>query len=278
MLFRDIPTVDPAGLASMLAPAKGIVFVTAKGIDGIKMPPLKVRDAVSKQMGNEVAFVPVTDAWKKPGDVLAKDLAMQLKQDTGSSFKVVLSVARDRYDFFADRELPDKFLDNAVVVLQPPVDAATMNMFVGIHRKTAEQLKGKTPRVFPEHIQTVMGIVNALPATPKVVVDAGGGLMAFDQAKHYLDSGAVSMVMTLNVALAKSEKMTIPYIWDNAAAMGDVDERVPNVLRVITRAAGAAAPALALNPLPATKPGSAASASKKSSGRSRGSKSGASRR
>eukprot|EP00873_Tetraselmis_striata_P027073 jgi/Tetstr1/447337/TSEL_034774.t1 len=232
-----------ADAVKTIAEAKGIVFVSAKGVDGIKMPLKKARETVTRSMGSEAAFVPVTDNWKSPKDVLAKDLALQLKADTGSKFPLILSISKDRYEKFAEKELDDGFKGNALVVLHAAPTDAKLEEIRGFHLKSKEILgESKPPKVFPEHIMSVMDIAKKLPKTPKVFLDAGGGFMIYDQAKHYLDAGIVGAVLALNVTLAKSEKMTIPYVYNNAEEMGPVEE-TKGVVKVIKKGDGTPAPA-----------------------------------
>lgn len=244
MLFKDLPTVTMADAIKTISSANGLVFVSAKGVDGIKMPLKKARESVTKSMGSEAAFVPVTDNWKSPKDVLAKDLALQLKADTGSKFPLILSISNDRYEKFAEKEIDDGFKGNAVVVLHKAPTEAVMDKIRGFHLKSKEILgEDKTPKVFPEHILSVMEIAKKLPNTPKVFLDAGGGFMIYDQAKHYLDNGIVSAVLALNVTLAKSEKMTIPYVYNNAEEMGPVEE-TKGVVKIIKKGDGVPAEAV----------------------------------
>lgn len=247
MLFKDLPVVSMKDALKAVSAAKGIVFVSAKGIDGIKMPLKEAREAVTKSMVSEVAFVPVTDSWKSPKDVLAKDFALQLKQDTKSPYPLILSVAKDRYEKFAENELNPAFEGNALVVLQPAPTDKKLAEVRAFHHKTREIIgEGKEPRIFTEHVMTVTEIAKKFPKTPKVFIDAGGGFMIFDQAKHYLDTGIVGEVVALNVTLAKSEKMTIPYLYDNADHMGAVKEA--KALKVVQRGPGRAPPAPAAGP------------------------------
>ena len=123
-------------------------------------------------------------------------------------------------------ETGDTFEGNALVVLHPAPTDAKMDEIRGFHHKTREILgENKKPKIFPEHVLSVMEIAKKLPNTPKVFIDAGAGFMLFDQVKHYLDAGIVSEVITLKVTLAKTEKMTIPYVYDNAHLVGAVDEK-----------------------------------------------------
>ena len=235
MLFRDLPVVDMKDAVKTVSAAKGIVFVSAKGVDGVKMPLKKSREAVSKNMGSEAVFVPVTDSWKSPTDVLAKDIALQLKEDTKSPYPIILSVAKDRYEKFGDNEVDKRFEGNAVVVLQGAPTDKKLEELLAFHHKTREILgEGKKPKLFPEHIMTVMELTKKLPKTPKVFLDAGAGFMIYDQAKYYLDTGVVSAVLAMNVTLAKSEKMTIPYVYDNAELMGAVED-TKGVVKVVKK-------------------------------------------
>lgn len=228
MLFRDLPVVDmDKGLAHLLksiSAAQGIVFVSAKGVEGVKMPLKKVRDEVADVTPGAV-FVPVTDNWKDPKSVLAKDVALQLKEDTKSPHPILLSVGKDRYEVFGDKEIDKRFEGNAVVLLHAAPTEEKLDEFLAFHHKTREILgEGKKPKLFPEHILTVMELKEKLPNIPKVFLDAGAGFMVYDQAKYYLDTGVVDQVIAINVTLAKSEKMTIPYVYDNAESMGRVEK------------------------------------------------------
>ena len=241
MLFRDLPVVDMKDALKTVSAAKGIVFVSAKGVDGVKMPLKEARVAATKSIGSEAVFVPVTDSWKSPTDVLAKDLALQLKEDTKSPYPIILSVGKDRYEKFSDKEVNKKFEGNAVVVLHAAPTDKKKTEFLAFHHKTREVLgEAKEPKLFPEHIMTVMEVAKKLPKTPKLFLDAGAGFMIFDQARHYLDTGVVSAVLAMNATLAKSEKMTIPYVYDNAELMGVVEE-LKGVGKVITKGDGTAA-------------------------------------
>ena len=243
MLFKDLPVVDVKDAIKAISGAKGIVFVSAKGVQGINMPLKKKRELVTKSMKSEVAFVPVTDSWKDAKDVLAKDFALQLKNDAKSPYPLILSISKDRYEKFSEKEVNPAFEGQALVVLHAAPTDAKLGEIRAFHHKTREILgEEKEIKVFPEHILTVTEIVKKLPETPKVFLDAGAGFMIFDQAKHYLDAGVVSEVITLNVALAKSEKMTIPYVYDNAGSMGSVEEK-NSFVKVIRRGEpGAAEP------------------------------------
>jgi hypothetical protein len=226
MLFKDLPVVDMKDAIKAISGAKGIVFVSAKGVQGINMPLKSKRELVTKSMTSEIAFVPVTDSWKVATDVLAKDFALQLKADAKSPYPLILSIGKDRYEKFSEKELNPAFEGNALVVLHAAPNDKKLDEIRAFHHKTREILgEAKEIKVFPEHILTVTEIVKKLPKTPKVFLDAGAGFMIFDQAKHYLDTGVVSEVITLNVTLAKSEKMTIPYVYDNADMMGIAEDK-----------------------------------------------------
>ena len=126
MLFKELPIVTLKDAIKAISGAKGIVFVSAKGVDGIKMPLKNNRELVTKSMTSEIAFVPVTDSWKDPKDVLAKDFALQIKTDVKSPYPLILSIGEDRYEKFAENKINPAFEGNALVVLHPaPTDAKT---------------------------------------------------------------------------------------------------------------------------------------------------------
>lgn len=235
MLFKDIPTKSLEEVIGLIKDAKDIVFVSAKGLDGIKMPLKGVRDKFTSRISKETVFVPITDSWKTTDSFMAKDLALKLKEDIKSPFPVIMSVSSDRYERFQDNEMSNAFTkDNAIVVRHDQIPEKKVDEYRAFHHVSKEMLGyNKVIKIFPEHIATVMGIAKGLAAIPKVFLDAGSGFMVYDQAKHYLETGVVKEVVAMFVTLAKSEKEVIPYIYDNAENMGIVEGK-PD-LKVITK-------------------------------------------
>jgi hypothetical protein len=221
MLFEELQVCTLEEMHTLVGKSKGVVFVSAKGKEGINMPLKKIRDGVTSSLSDAI-FVPVTDNWNKKTEILAKDLALQFKIDTKSPHPLILSVSEDRYDKFAKKEISDAFKNSAVVVLHKPVSDTKLKDIRSFHFKTSEILdKGRNIKIFPEHILTVFEIAKKHPKLPKVFVDAGASFMIFDQAKHYLDKGIVSAVVSMSAKLVNSGKSE-PFIETYADEMGVV--------------------------------------------------------
>jgi len=207
MLFEELHVCTLDEIHTLVGKSKGVVFVSAKGKEGINMPLNKIRDGVTSSLSDAI-FVPVTGNWKKQTDILGKDLALQFKIDTRSPHPLILSVLEDRNDKFAKKKISDAFKNSAEVVLQKSVSDTKLKDIRSVHFKTSEILdKGRNIKIFLESQKKH-------PKLSKICVDARSSFMIFDQAKHYLAKEIVSAIVSMSaklVSFGKNEPFIVTY-------------------------------------------------------------------
>lgn len=233
MKFSEIPTVKPQEAVKM---AEGLnpVFVSAKGLNGIRLPLQAVRNQVLELCPPKPVFVPVTDKWNSPDDVLAKDFALQLREDSGTKAPIMLSATVDRYERLADLDIAEGFRDNAVVIMHPAPTDAELDKMRQWHLRAREIIGEDKPlRLFADHILTVQAMTPKSKKATPVFVDAGGGFMIFDQIRKYLQEKRITRVIAVNVTLAGKESTFLPYIYDNFEDLGNYAENENKTIRVL---------------------------------------------
>lgn len=234
MKFADVPTMKPAEAEKMVSENKlNPVFVSAKGLNGIRLPLLAIRQEVLSLCPENPVFVPVTDKWNSVDDVLAKDLALQLRNDSGSKMPVILSATADRYERLADLDLANGFKDSAAVVVHPTPSDKDIESMRAWHKRSKEIIGDEKPlRLFADHILTVE-LFAPKSKSKGVFVDGGGGFMIFDQVHKYLVEKRVSRAIAINVTLAGKDSEIRPYMFDNFGDLGEFTENEKGTIRMI---------------------------------------------